>query len=76
LRRRMAGFYSAVDTRTLLIEADNPAEAAMNAYRMFEDRTPTNFEVVGPDTEVNEVHLTSEQQEQAITIAFAKRSAS
>jgi hypothetical protein len=60
----------------LLIEADNPAEAAMNAYRMFEDRTPTNFEVVGPDTEVNEVHLTSEQQEQAITIAFAKRSAS
>jgi len=48
----------------------------MNAYRMFEDRTPTNFEVVGPNTEVNEVHLTSEQQEQAITIAFAKRSAS
>lgn len=67
-------FYR-VTSRSLLIEADNPAEAAMNAYRMFEDRTPTDFEVVGPDTEVNEVHLTSEQQEQAITIAFAKRSA-
>ena len=67
-------FYR-VTSHTLLIEADNPAEAAMNAYRMFEDRTPTNFEVVGPDTEVNDVHLTLEQQEQAITIAFAKRSA-
>lgn len=66
-------FYR-VTSHTLLIEADNPAEAAMNAYRMFEDRTPTNFEVVGPDTEVNDIHLTLEQQEQAITIAFATRS--
>ncbi|MBP2449725.1 hypothetical protein JOH51_007233 [Rhizobium leguminosarum] len=48
----------------------------MNAYRMFEDRTPTNFEVVGPNTEVNDVHLSLEQQKQAIAIAFAKRSAS
>ena len=68
-------FYR-VTSHTLLIEADNPVEAAMNAYRIFEDRTPINFEVVGPDTEVNDVHLTLEQQEQAITIAFAKRSAS
>jgi hypothetical protein len=68
-------FYR-VTSRTLLIEADNPGDAAMNAYRMFEDRTPTDFEVIGPDTEVSEVRLTSEQQEQAITIAFAKRSTS
>jgi hypothetical protein len=67
-------FYR-VTSRAFLIEANNPEEAAMSAYRIFEDRTPTNFEVVGPDTEVNDVHLTLEQQEQAITIAFAKRSA-
>lgn len=65
-------FYK-LTSHSLLVEADSPAEAAMNVYRMFEDRTPTNFEVVGPDTEINEVHLTSDQQEHAITIAFAKR---
>lgn len=68
-------FYR-VTSHTLLIEADSPAEAAMKAYRIFEDRTPTDFEIVGPDTEVNAVHLTTDQQEQAITIAFGKRSAS
>lgn len=68
-------FYR-VTSHTLLIEAGNPTDAAMTAYRMFEDRTPTDFEVVGPDTEVNEVRLTSEQQDEAITIAFARRSAS
>ncbi|MGO6727343.1 hypothetical protein ACCS45_04350 [Rhizobium ruizarguesonis] len=62
-------FYR-VTSRTLLIEADDPVEAAMTAYRMFEDRTPTDFEVVGPDAEVNDVHLSAEQQERAITIAF------
>lgn len=65
-------FYR-VTSRTLLIEADDPTEAAMKAYRIFEDRTPTEFEVVGPDTEANKIHLTSEQQERALTIAFAKR---
>lgn len=65
-------FYK-VTSHSLLVDADSPLAAAMNVYRMFEDRTPTNFEVVGPDTEINEVHLTSEQQEQAITIAFSKR---
>lgn len=68
-------FYR-VTSRSLLIEAGDPTGAAMTAYRMFEDRTPTDFEVVGPDTEVNEVRLTSEQQDEVITIAFAKRSAS
>lgn len=67
-------FYR-VTSHTLLVEADNPAAAAMKAYRMFEDRTPTDFEVVGPDTEINEIQLTSEQQKQAVTIAFAPLSA-
>lgn len=65
-------FYK-VTSRSLLIEADDPAKAAMTAYRMFKDRTPTDFEVVGPDAEVNDVHLSTEQQEQAITIAFSDR---
>lgn len=64
-----------VTTHTLLVEAEDPAAAAMKAYRKFEDRTPTDFEVVGPDTEVNEIHLTSEQQEEAIKITFGQRSA-
>jgi len=63
-------FYK-VTSHSLLIEADSPAAAAMKAYRMFEDRTPTDFEVVGPDAEINEIHLTLEQQEQAIKIAVA-----
>ncbi|NKL23689.1 hypothetical protein [Rhizobium leguminosarum] len=67
-------FYR-VTSHTLLVEAENPAAAAMKAYRMFEDGTPTDFQVVGPDTEINEIQLTSEQQEQAITIAFAPPSA-
>jgi hypothetical protein len=45
----------------------------MFAYRTFEDRTRTDFQVVGPDVEVSEIQLTSEQQEKSITIAFAKR---
>lgn len=65
-------FYK-ITSRSLLIEADDPAKAAMTAYRMFEDRTPTEFEVVGPDAEVNDIHLSTEQQEQAITIDFLSR---
>jgi len=64
-----------VTTHTLLVEAEDAAAAAMKAYRIFEDRTPTDFEVTGPDTEVNEIHLTPEQQEEAITITFGQRSA-
>jgi hypothetical protein len=64
-----------VTSRALLIEADSPAEAAMNVYRVFEDRTPNDFEVIGPDAEVNQINLDTEQQEQAITITFAKRDA-
>ena len=63
-----------VTTHTLLIEANDPKAAAMKAYRIFEDRTPTDFEVVGPDTEVNEISLTAEQQEEAITITFGQLS--
>ncbi|MFS2150663.1 hypothetical protein [Rhizobium sp. Rhizsp42] len=68
-------FYR-VSSRTLLIEADDPAKAAMTAYRMFEDRTPTDFEVVGPDAEVDDIHLSTQQQEQAITIEFLSGSPS
>jgi hypothetical protein len=66
-------FYR-VTSHSLLVEAVNPLEAAMRTYRMFDDRTPTDFQVVGPDVEIAEIHLTPEQQEKAITIAFAKLS--
>jgi hypothetical protein len=46
-------FYR-VTSHSLLVEATNPVEAAMFAYRTFEDRTPTDFQVVGPDVEVSE----------------------
>lgn len=59
-----------VSSHALLIEASNPAEAAMIAYRQFEDRTPIEFEVVGPDAEFAQVSLDAAQQEKAITIEF------
>jgi hypothetical protein len=47
-------FYR-VTSHSLLVEAVNPLEAAMCAYRMFDDRTPTGFQVVGPDVEISEI---------------------
>lgn len=64
--------YFRVTSHALLIEADNPTNAAMAAYRMFEDRTPHGFDVVGPDTEITQVSLSDEQQEEAIAIGFAQ----
>jgi hypothetical protein len=62
--------YFRVTSHALLIEARNSTEAAMLAYRRFEDRNPTSFEVVGPDVEVAQVSLDVDQQEEAITIDF------
>lgn len=48
--------------------ADSPTDAAMGVYRIFEDRSPNQFDVVGPDAEFNHVALDDQQQEQAITM--------
>jgi len=66
-------FYR-VSARELLIEADSPTDAAMAVYRIFEERSPNQFDVVGPDAETNHVTLNDQQQEQAITIASARKS--
>ena len=66
-------FYR-VSARELLIEADSPTNAAMAVYRIFEEQSPKQFDVVGPDAETNHITLNDQQHEQAITIAFAKKS--
>jgi len=68
-------FYK-VTARTMLIEASTPSEAAMSAYRMFEDCTPHGFEVVGPDAEVNNIALDADQRDQAISIEFGRKATS
>lgn len=65
-------FYK-VTARAMLIEAVNPTEAAMSAYRMLEDRTPHSFEVAGPDAQVNHIALDADQQDQAISIEFDRK---
>lgn len=59
-----------VTSSAMLIEADDATKAAMVAYRRFEDHRPHHFEVVGPDAEVNQIALSTDLQEEAITIAF------
>lgn len=65
-------FYK-VTSSAMLIEAEDATEAAMVAYRMFEDHHPHEFDVVGPDSEFIKVALSAERQEEAITIAFGSK---
>lgn len=64
-------FYK-VTTHAMLIEADSVSKAAMIAFRRIEDRNPYQFDVSGPDDEVETVALTVAQQEEAITIPFGE----
>jgi hypothetical protein len=59
-----------VTPRAKLIEASDAVGAAMLAYRMLEDQTPSEFEVVGPDAEVEHVVLSETRQDEAISIGF------
>jgi hypothetical protein len=61
-----------VTTHAMLIEAESASKAAMIAFRRIEDRSPCQFDVLGPDNEVENVALTSAQQEEAITIPFGE----
>jgi hypothetical protein len=63
--------YYLATPQPLLVEADNPVEAAKAAYRIFEDSSPNEFRIIGPDHEVSEIALSAEEQEEAITVAFA-----
>lgn len=54
-------FYN-VTPHAILVEAGNPMEAAVLAYKIFQDRASTRFEVSGPDEEVSHVVLEKESQ--------------
>jgi hypothetical protein len=65
-------FYR-ITPHALLIEAVDATSAAMLAYRRLDDRTPTVFDVVGPDAELRQIVLSPEHQDEAITIAFTAK---
>ncbi|WP_149340825.1 hypothetical protein [Neorhizobium sp. P12A] len=62
-----------VTTHAMLIEADDALEAAMTAYRRYDDRSPHQFDVVGPDELQQTIALTAQEEEEAITIEFGRK---
>jgi hypothetical protein len=57
-------------TTTYAVKATSPEEAALQAYSLGNDLTPTEYAVTDPDGETTQVMLNEHQAEEALVRAF------